>query len=65
VLDDEIHLEESKLLLDALLENPEGFEEYHASEIAKILKEIYRKEAYELTEEQIYDAPSAPSLYTV
>ena len=27
--------------------------------------QIYRKEAYELTEEQIYDAPSAPSLYTV
>lgn len=27
--------------------------------------QIYKKEAYELTEEQIYPAPSAPSLYTV
>jgi DNA-binding beta-propeller fold protein YncE len=27
--------------------------------------QIYKKEAYELTEEQIYAAPSAPSLYTV
>jgi DNA-binding beta-propeller fold protein YncE len=27
--------------------------------------QIYKKEAYELTEEQIYTAPSAPSLYTV
>jgi len=27
--------------------------------------QIYKKEAYELTEEQIYPAPNAPSLYTV
>ena len=27
--------------------------------------QVYRKEAYELTPEQIYDAPTAPSLYTV
>ncbi len=45
--DDTIHLEESKQLLDILLEKPEGFEEYHAVEIAKILKEIYRKEGSE------------------
>ncbi|RLA73209.1 MAG: magnesium transporter [Epsilonproteobacteria bacterium] len=42
-----IHLEEAKQLLDALLEKPEGFEEYHAIEIANILKEIYRKEGSE------------------
>ncbi len=47
MLDDVIHLEESKLLLGALIEKPEGFEEYHASEIAKILKEIYRQEGSE------------------
>ena len=28
-------------------------------------RKIYKKEAYELTEEQIYPAPNAPSLYTV
>jgi len=39
-----IHLEESKLLLESLIENPEGFEEYHESEIAKILKEIHGHE---------------------
>ncbi len=27
--------------------------------------QVYRKEAYVLTEDQIYDAPKAPSLYTV
>jgi hypothetical protein len=27
--------------------------------------QIYKKEAYELTEDQIYAAPNAPSLYTV
>ncbi len=27
--------------------------------------QIYKKEAYELTEDQIYEAPSSPSLYTV
>ena len=27
--------------------------------------QVYRKEAYPLTEDQIYDAPKAPSLYTV
>ena len=42
-----IHLEEAKQLLDILLEKPEGFEEYHAIEIANILKEIYRKEGSE------------------
>ena len=47
MLEDTVHLEESKLLLDALLEKPEGFEEYHANEIAKILKEIYNQEGLE------------------
>ena len=27
--------------------------------------QVYKKEAYELTEDQIYEAPKAPSLYTV
>jgi len=44
---DNIHLEESKLLLDELILKPEGFEEYHENEIAKILKEIYSKDGAE------------------
>jgi len=44
---DNIHLEESKLLLDELILKPEGFEEYHENEIAKILKEIYSQEGKE------------------
>jgi magnesium transporter len=44
---DIIHLEESKLLLDELILKPEGFEEYHENEIAKILKEIYSQEGKE------------------
>jgi len=47
MLEDTIHLEESKLLLVALLEKPEGFDEYHANEIAKILKEVYNQEGLE------------------
>ena len=47
MLEDTIHLKESKLLLEALLEKPEGFDEYHASEIAKILKEVYNQEGLE------------------
>ncbi|MEA3419437.1 MAG: magnesium transporter [Campylobacterota bacterium] len=42
-----IHLEESKSLLDTLIQKPEGFEEYHASEIARILKEVYHQEGVE------------------
>ncbi len=44
---DDIHLEESKLLLDELILKPEGFEEYHENEIAKILKEIYAQDGAE------------------
>jgi len=44
---DNIHLEESKLLLDELILKPEGFEEYHENEIAKILKEIYSQDGKE------------------
>ncbi len=44
MLDGAIHLEESKLLLDSMIKNPESFEEHHANEIAKILKEIYNQE---------------------
>jgi magnesium transporter len=47
MLEETIHLEESKSLLDTLIERPEGFEEYHANEIAKILKEIYNQEGLE------------------
>lgn len=46
--EDAIHLEESKLLLNTLIEKPDGFEEYHANEIAKILKELYRQEGPEV-----------------
>jgi len=46
-MEESIHLEESKLQLDALIEHPERFEEYHANEIAKILKEIYNQEGLE------------------
>jgi magnesium transporter len=44
---EKIHLEESKSLIDDLIQNPEGFDEYHASELAKILKEVYNKEGLE------------------
>jgi len=44
---DVVHLEESKLLLDTLLGEPEGFDEYHANEISKILKEVYNQEGLE------------------
>ncbi len=47
MLEETIHLEESKSLLDALIEKPEKFKEYHANEIAKILKEIYNQEGLE------------------
>ena len=42
-----IHLEESKALLESLIEDPESFREYHASELAKILREIYNQEGLE------------------
>ena len=45
---DPIHLEESKTLLDELIRNPERFEEYHANEIAKILREVYHQEGAEV-----------------
>ena len=44
--EENIHLEESKLLLDSLVEHPERFEEFHANEIARILKEIYNRRAW-------------------
>ena len=47
MVEEEIHLEESKLLLERLIENPESFREHHASEIAKILKEVYNQEGLE------------------
>jgi len=47
MLEENIHLEESKLLLDALIKTPDRFEEYHSNEIAKILKEIYIQEGLE------------------
>ena len=47
MMDDAIHFKESKMLLDSLIEKPEGFTEYHASEISKILKEIYNQEGPE------------------
>lgn len=46
-MEENIHLEESKLLLDSLIEKPEHFEEYHPNEIARILKEIYNREGLE------------------
>jgi magnesium transporter len=48
MIDDAIHLEESKLLLDELIQKPEDFNTYHANEIAKILKEIYNQEGLEV-----------------
>ncbi len=45
--DKTIHLQESKILLNTLIEDPDRFEEYHATEIAKILKEIYTQEGQE------------------
>ena len=45
--EESIHLEESKLLLDDLIVNPDGFEEYHASDIAKIIRAIYAQEGSE------------------
>ncbi len=45
--EENIHLEESKLLLDDLINNPDGFEEYHASDIAKIIRAIYAQEGSE------------------
>jgi magnesium transporter len=47
MIDDTIHLEESKLLLDELIQKPEDFDAYHANEIAKILKKIYNQEGLE------------------
>ncbi len=55
-----LHLEESKLLLESLIENPEGFEEYHENEIAKILKEIH---GHEGTEAFIEYASAIPEEY--
>jgi len=43
-----IHLEDAKVLLDELLLKPEGFEEYHENEIAKILKEIYSQDGVDI-----------------
>jgi len=45
--DDVIHLAESKLLLDELIQKPDDFDAYHENEIAKILKEIYNQEGLE------------------
>ncbi len=45
--DDVIHLAESKLLLDELIQKPDDFDVYHEYEIAKILKEIYNQEGLE------------------
>ena len=42
-----IHLGEYKQLLDDLVTNPDGFEEYHANDIAKIIREIYIQEGLE------------------
>jgi len=42
-----IHLEESKVLLDQLLGHPEEFEHHHASELAKILRQMYHEEGQE------------------
>jgi magnesium transporter len=42
-----MHLEEGKMLLDRLIENPEEFEHHHANEIARILRQIYHEEGNE------------------
>ncbi|MEA3491535.1 MAG: magnesium transporter [Campylobacterota bacterium] len=47
MIEDTIHLEESKVLLETLIKNPENFEEYHSNEIAKILKEVYNQEGFD------------------
>ena len=47
MLEENIHLEESKHLLELLIEKPESFNEYHANEIAKILREVYNQEGQE------------------
>jgi len=52
-----IHLEESKSLLDALILQPKGFEEYHENEIAKILKEVYNQDGTEIFLEYVRSIP--------
>ena len=42
-----LHLEESKALLDQLLEEPEVFTHHHASEWARILRQLYHEEGKE------------------
>ena len=47
MIEESIHLEESKELLNTLIAQPDGFDEYHSTQIAKILKEIYIQEGLE------------------
>jgi len=52
-----IHLEEGKILLEELLNNPEAFEHHHASELAKILRQIYHEEGPELFLKYVQQIP--------
>ena len=44
---DTVHLEEGKILLEALLKHPEAFDHHHANELARILRQIYHEEGSE------------------
>jgi len=44
---DTVHLEEGKILLEALLKHPEAFDHHHANELARILRQIYHEEGPE------------------
>jgi len=55
-----MYLEDAKRLLTELVRQPEGFEEYHESEIAKILKEIYSQDG---VEQFLYYMRSIPEEY--
>ncbi len=47
MIEESIHLEESKELINTLIAQPDSFDEYHSTQIAKILKEIYIQEGFD------------------
>ncbi len=54
---DTVHLEEGKTLLDQLLTQVEDFEHHHASELARILRQLYHEEGEESFLEYINKIP--------
>jgi len=54
---DTVHLEESKNLLNALIESPETFEHHHANDLAGILRHLYHEEGVEIYLEYVHRIP--------